>query len=825
MNNNSIRKASFKTCFGHFLRFSRLVVLFLALILTACKKNSDGRLTVTTKPVAEITSNSAKCGGTIAATGDCSIGACGVCWNETPSPTINNFSTIDIQGTGEFVSLMKNLKPATQYYVRAYATTASGVMYGEEFDFKTEAASISDITIYTNEIMEVTSSTARCGGVVVTNGSVVVAQRGVCWSTTSNPTINCNHTEDGQGVGSFTSTLTSLDGSTQYFVKAYAVTNEGVAVYGDEKQFTSASSGYVNDTVIVYINEVTDITATSAKCGGVVSASNDVVIMNRGVCWASSPNPTFNGAHTTDGEGTGAFTSNVIGLAANTTYYIKAYATTQSGDIVYSSEVKTFSTSGSPGSGTELPSVEIGNVTNISSKTAKCSGNVFCDGGTMVTERGLCWSTSTHPMVYHSHIVCGSGLGSFVGNLTELTPGTTYYVRAYATNSEGTKYSEEEKTFTTSMPPKVITSPVTNIGATYAMGGGNVTNAGSALLLERGICWSTRNNPTVAESHAANGLGTGIYTVSMTNLSPSTNYYVCAYAISTIDTAYGEVVDFRTTVPPQAPTGAINGLFSVDSDRKVWFSQGNLQYKASTHSWRFAPNQYDYIGLANKNISSTYSGWIDLFGWGTSGWNCSNQYYRPWDCAINPSNGYGPYGNNDLTGYYANSDWGYYNAISNGGNQNHQWRTLSHDEWEYLLQQRATISGIRYAKAWISSGNDYYCGLILLPDDWNPSFYALNSTNQSDVSYDSNVIEYSLWVNNLQSHGAVFLTAAGMRWGASTITGEGSSGCYSMSSACVNIEKQGNLYFTNSICRISGSENGGNFRETGQSVRLVQDYQ
>ena len=226
-------------------------------------------------------------------------------------------------------------------------------------------------------------------------------------------------------------------------------------------------------------------------------------------------------------------------------------------------------------------------------------------------------------------------------------------------------------------------------------------------------------------------------------------------------------------VQTQAPTGAINGLFSVSATQQVWFSQGNLQYRASTNTWQFTANQYDYIGDANSNISSSYSGWIDLFGWGTSGWNCGNTYYRPWDSNNSCPECYGPPGQYNLIGSYANSDWGYYNAISNVGNTTHQWRTLTQSEWDYVFNTRSTSSGIRYAKAQVAGVN----GVILLPDDWSTSYYNLSSTNNSGSSFSSNVISASSWTSSLQAHGAVFLPAAGGRIGAS-VSNVGSCGYY-----------------------------------------------
>ena len=221
----------------------------------------------------------------------------------------------------------------------------------------------------------------------------------------------------------------------------------------------------------------------------------------------------------------------------------------------------------------------------------------------------------------------------------------------------------------------------------------------------------------------------------------------------------------------QAPIGAINGLFSISANKQVFFSQGNLQYNARKNSWRFATNQYDYIGSNNSNISSTYNGWIDLFGWGTSGWDCGNTYYHPWNSERGDGSLYGPPYMIGLSG--SNSDWGHYNAISNGGNQAGLWRTLRKDEWNYVFNKRSTTSGIRYAKALV----DNVKGVILLPDDWSRSYYTLNMTNQSGASFNSNVIFSSTWTSSLESHGAVFLPAAGYRDG-TTVSNVGVDGRY-----------------------------------------------
>ena len=258
------------------------------------------------------------------------------------------------------------------------------------------------------------------------------------------------------------------------------------------------------------------------------------------------------------------------------------------------------------------------------------------------------------------------------------------------------------------------------------------------------------------------------------------------------------------------PTGAINGLFSVSASQQVYFSQGNLQYQASTDTWRFAENQYDYVGSTNGNISSSYSGWIDLFGWGTSGWNSGNTYYHPWDSNNSSGTTYGPPGQYNLTGSYANADWGVYNPISNGGNTANQWRTLTQSEWGYIFYTRTTVSGIRYAKANVNNVN----GVILLPDDWNSSTYSLSNTNSDGASFSSNTISASQWTT-LESAGAVFLPAAGNRNGTSVYS-VGSGGGY-WSASYYNSGRAYLVGFYDSS--LYTNDSGDRYR--GRSVRLV----
>jgi hypothetical protein len=186
-------------------------------------------------------------------------------------------------------------------------------------------------------------------------------------------------------------------------------------------------------------------------------------------------------------------------------------------------------------------------------------------------------------------------------------------------------------------------------------------------------------------------------------------------------------------------------------------------------------------------------------------------YYQPyntvsfWDSEI--GYGYGPTDgtnyNYDLTGDYANADWGVYNAISNGGNTPNQWRTLTQPEWEYIIFSRNTSSGIRYAKGIVNGVN----GVILLPDNWTASVYALNYTNKSNAPFNTNEITAESWAM-MENNGAVFLPAAGSRVAPGY-------GCY-WSTSYFSDSQSYNVYFEGlNLCFMDERRNFGN------SVRLV----
>lgn len=370
--------------------------------------------------------------------------------------------------------------------------------------------------------------------------------------------------------------------------------------------------------------------------------------------------------------------------------------------------------------------------------------------------------------------------------------------------------AEEEITL-----PTVITFEAAQIMQQSAVLGGEVTDDGNDTVTERGVCWGTATEPTVNGNHLTNGQGTGAFTVDVRNLTASTTYYVRAYAVNSAGTAYGNEVSFTTLdiIIPDAPEGAIDGIFSVSATKKVFFSQGNLQYNRSTDTWRFAEYQELYYGQSNGNGFGVDNGWIDLFGWGTSGCDHGANCYEPWSTSTEVKDYYA-YGGDTLNLYDQTglADWGAYNPISNGGNVSGMWRTLTDEEWHYVFKVRSTQSGIRYAKAQWGDIN----GILLLPDNWSSSIYGLYNTNTTWAAYTSNVIDDSVW-EILENAGVVFLPTAGHRVG-DVVSQAGVYGYYWSSTAYGELYSHGLNFSMGDVEPSNGFE-----RSHGLAVRLVYD--
>ena len=291
------------------------------------------------------------------------------------------------------------------------------------------------LIVTTAEPTDITAISAVVGGTVTTvDGNYVSVQRGICWGLNPNPTFNDNYIEAENGIGNFSVFMDGLNLSTTYYFRAYAVTSSGT-MYGEQKSFTTR-----NGIPTLITTVVTNIMGESAIGGGNITDDGGLNITIRGICWSLNPNPTIIDNYSTDGTGTGVFTSGIIDLTLNTTYYVRAYSINALGTF-YGNELSFTTRNG-------IPELTTTDVTNIGNWWALCGGDITDDGGLYITERGICWSTSSNPTTADSHSNNGMDTGSYMVRMVILDPNTTYYVRAYAINSAGTTYGEE-KAFTT----------------------------------------------------------------------------------------------------------------------------------------------------------------------------------------------------------------------------------------------------------------------------------------------------------------------------------------------------------------------------------------
>lgn len=287
-------------------------------------------------------------------------------------------------------------------------------------------------TVAATEIM---TTAATAGGNVISIGYTNITAKGVCWAITQTPTTANDKTNDGTGPGSFSSSIKDLQPNTTYYARAYATNGAGTA-YGNQISFKTFQN-VVFPTITTAA--ITNITANAVTSGGNVTATGGGEVTERGVCWSDHQNPVITDSKTSDGTGTGQFQSQISGLVPGT-YYARAYATNSAG-TGYGNMV-TFATEKT------LPVLTTKAITEISAMGAVSGGNITSAGGGTISGRGICWSDSPNPTIANDKTTSTATASSFSAAIAKATPGTSYYLKAYATNEIGTGYGDQ-KTFTT----------------------------------------------------------------------------------------------------------------------------------------------------------------------------------------------------------------------------------------------------------------------------------------------------------------------------------------------------------------------------------------
>ena len=400
-------------------------------------------------------------------------------------------------------------------------------------------------TVVTKPASGIAEGTATLNAEITNQGSDAVTSCGFYYNTSAD--MSYPEVVDANLDGSrFSSVISSLEPGKTYYYMAYAKSSAGMA----EGEVLSFVTQAVKPTVET--RQVSEVTTSGATLNAAIPSNGGSEITACGFYYSTSENMSNKATAEFTGTPDSLFSVAVSGLQSFTTYYYKAYAANALGSV--EGEVMQFTT-------VIKPSVTTNAATDIYSASATLNGNVTNHGGTTGTIRGFLYGTSADNLA--DSVTSGTGSGTYSQPVAGLAPSTTYYFKAFASNSAGTVYGEVKQFATkAAVPPTVQTNAATAITATSATFGGNVTAAGNDPVTVRGFVWGTSSSNL--SNNVEVGSGTGSFTKEITGLSHSTTYYYKAYATNAIGTNYGEVKQF-TTSSPNMPTVQTNNASSITS--------------------------------------------------------------------------------------------------------------------------------------------------------------------------------------------------------------------------------------------------------------------
>lgn len=671
--------------------------------------------TVTTRPAINIYTTAAQLNGTVTEHPDYPVTERGFLFADNDQLT-DAASYAAGSGGGDFQYTVSNLQVAHRYYFKAYALTAIGITYGNLLFFDTQAEMP---VVHTDSVTEVKASQATCGGMVIYNGGEPVTAQGVCWSTSPNPSVSDNHTNDSSNTEAFTSHITGLAASTTYYVRAYATNIIGTA-YGEQRSFTTQPPFFCGiDMVTDYDSNSYHTVEIGQQCwmkenlrtthyadgteilpgttnsetvpyryapdGNILNVPlygylyNWAAVMNgatssnanpsgvQGICppgwhvpskaeweqlllYVSSQSQyvcgsndanidkalagTFGWARPEDEEPCSVscypLNNNATGFTAlpagsfdnnspsNFNSYSNIYSSTHYtgyGNLsAYHLEISYVSPrilatlqqyawsvrcllddAGVSDSIAVNPIVSTKAISYISPTSAYCGEMVTASGGTNVTVRGICWSTTPNPTLSDNHISDSSGLGGFTYNITGLSANTTYYVRAYATNCTGTSYGEQ-RSFTTLTPFACGTDSITDYD-------GNVYHT-----LQFGQqCWLKENLRT---THYADG------TPILMGTEPSDTiaYLYGSNYVALYGYYYNWIATVREPIPMGVNPGDVQGVCPTG-----WHVPNVEEWIQLKH---YVMSQSQYTGTTAMALASS-EGWGSCSTYGTPGYNPS----------------------------------------------------------------------------------------------------------------------------------------------------------------------------------------------------------
>lgn len=517
--------------------------------------------------VSNITPQSANITCAIISSDASALDAYGVCWSTSHNPTLQNAHAMghitnpNSDNYYFYDCVVEGLQPNTDYYARAYITRYGITEYSNERHFTTPLPDAPEVI--TGSVFNVTKNSATCGGIVTNDHGYPVTARGVCWSTSPIPTLNNSFTQDGSGLGDFTSQITGLSPNTLYWVRAYATNISGTS-YGDVDTFRTLP----NLLLTVTTEAANPVTSTTATLHG-TAISTGAPIVSRGFCWGQDNNPSLGNPNSQFilGEGSGdSFSATISGLSPNTTYQVSAFA--DNGQGVEPGNIISFTTNSC------IPIVNTLDPTAIISNSATLQGHIHneCFTSMPITSCGFCMDTVANPSVAGNQQVYSTSFNLEDGDIyylvSNLQTGVTYHVRCFAINANDIYYGDD-RTFIIDNNCNLLqvnTFNVSNIGTYSATARFSVFSDDNCEISQCGVCWGTQPSLNLDSDTSITMTGSaGEHSLTINGLEPETIYYVQAFATNPAGTEYGQVVAFRT----DAETGTDCGTL-MDADSNVY---------------------------------------------------------------------------------------------------------------------------------------------------------------------------------------------------------------------------------------------------------------
>ncbi len=535
---------------------------------------------------------------------------------------------VGTQSVGAFTDNLTGLTASTTYYYRCYASNSAGSAWAPtSASFTTSApAPVTPTVTNSTGASNITTTAATLNGNLTSDGGAA-STVSIYWGTTDGGTTlsawDGNVAVGAKSAGAFTANLIGLTAATTYYYRCYATNSAGSAWAPTSVSFTTSAPAPVTPTV-TNSTGASNITTTAATLNGNLTSDGGAAT-TVSVYWGAKDGGTttasWSGNVAVGTKSVGAFTDNITGLTASTTYYYRCYASNSAGSV-WAPTSASFSTS-APAPVTPTVTNSTG-ASNITATAATLNGNLTSDGGAASTV-SIYWGAKdggTTTANWSGNVAVGTkSVGAFTDNITGLTASTTYYYRCYASNSAGSAWAPTSASFTTSAPaPPAVTAPAitdssgaSNIASTSSTLNGNLTSDGGAATTVS-VYWGAKDGGTTAASWSGNvALGTksvGAFTDNITGLTASTTYYYRCYASNSAGSAWAPTsASFSTSAPAPpavtAPSGLSATTISATQINLAWTDNSNNETGFKIER-KTGTGAYAQIATVGANVT-TYS--------------------------------------------------------------------------------------------------------------------------------------------------------------------------------------------------------------------------